>query len=397
MKRKLLFVTEALWIGGIETALINLLNRLDYEKYEVTCLVLRGRLDLADRITPKCRLVSADRDRAISFPKEYPFCRLYHLTRDCPRPSRRHRATLWAVPGLKWAENRLYIRYIRENLKDEGFDTCVIYSDRAAETAVRAVRAKRFLLFYHNAAVEKAYHDEIAYRKARKIIAVSEKMAAQLKAFRPKYAGKIVAVHNLVDVTGVGRHGKGAAFPANGFHLVTCGRLAPQKGIDWAIRALALLRDRGYENLHWWVLGGGPEEQALKQQIEAAGIGARFHLLGMQENPYPYMAAADLYVQPSRAENYSVAVLEAMALGLPILATVPAACEQIRSGETGLLCEADPEAIADGIEYLYTHPEERKGYSLALARWDPEEENRKIMDSLQRLLDGKEYEENLSL
>ena len=53
MKKKILFISEALWIGGIETALVNLLNRMDYEKYDVTCLVVRGSLDIADRITPK--------------------------------------------------------------------------------------------------------------------------------------------------------------------------------------------------------------------------------------------------------------------------------------------------------------------------------------------------------
>ena len=50
MKKQLLFITEALWIGGIETALVNLLHRMDYDKYDVTCLVLRGSLEMADRI-----------------------------------------------------------------------------------------------------------------------------------------------------------------------------------------------------------------------------------------------------------------------------------------------------------------------------------------------------------
>lgn len=392
MKRKLLFVTQALWIGGIETALVNLLNRLDYEKYDVSCLVLQSQLDMADRITPKCRLLVADRERVISFPKAYPFCRLHHLTRQCTNPSRLHNALMWAVPAARWLENRLYIRYIRKNLKKERFDTCIIYSDRTAETAVRAVRAKQYLLFYHNAVLEKAYHDEIGYRRSRKIVAVSEKKAEELKAFRPRHAGKYMAIHNLVDLAGVrarSRRPSGVTFPETGFHLVTCGRLARQKGIDWAIQAMKLLLDRGYEDLQWWVLGGGPEAENLERQIGEAGIGAHFHLLGMQSNPYPYMAAADLYVQPSRYENYSVAVLEAMALYRPILATVPAAGAQIRSGETGLLCGPGPEAIADGVAYLYNHREDMARYTQALQSSSLEEENRKIMDSLQRLFDGE--------
>ena len=50
MKKKLIFVAQALWIGGIESALVNLLNRLDYEQYDVTCLILRDYQDMADRM-----------------------------------------------------------------------------------------------------------------------------------------------------------------------------------------------------------------------------------------------------------------------------------------------------------------------------------------------------------
>lgn len=71
MKKKLIFITEALWIGGIETALVNLLNRLDYNRFDVTCLVLRDSLDVADRITPQCRLIVSDRQHKVTFPKGY--------------------------------------------------------------------------------------------------------------------------------------------------------------------------------------------------------------------------------------------------------------------------------------------------------------------------------------
>ena len=147
MKKKILFITEALWIGGIETALVNLLRRMDYDKYDVTCLILRGSLELADRIPPKCRLVVADREKTITFSDAYKFSRLYHLTEHAENPSRLHRAMMWATPAIRWLENRLYIHYIREQMKGEHFDTCVIYSDRTAETAVRAIDADRYLMF----------------------------------------------------------------------------------------------------------------------------------------------------------------------------------------------------------------------------------------------------------
>lgn len=392
MKKKILFISEALWIGGIETALVNLLNRMDYEKYDVTCLVVRGSLDIADQITPKCCLMVADREKTFTFPDTYQYSCLYHLTEESENPSRLHKAMMWAVPAIKWVENRLYIRYIRMNLKNEHFDTCVIYSDRTAEIAVRAIKAEQYLLFYHNAIMDKAYHDEIGYRKSKKIIAVSEKKADELKSFRPRYADKYMTIHNLVDLAGVmekSRMTAGVTFPENAFNLVTCGRLAHQKAIDWAIQSMESLLDKGYYNLQWWIVGGGPDAEKLQKQIDEAGIGDHFHLLGMQSNPYPYIANADLYVQPSRYENYSVVILEAMALCKPILATIPAAEMQIKSGENGLLCEANPESIAESIEYLYLHREEMEKYIQALTESGLDKQNEEIMDSLYRLLDGE--------
>lgn len=390
MKKKLIFVTEALWIGGIETALVNLLNRLDYEKYDVTCLIVRGCLDIADRITPQCRLIVADRERTFTFREPYRYSRLYHLTEDTDNPSRLHRAMMWTVPAIKWAENWLYIRYIREQMEGEHFDTCVIYSDVVAEMAVRAVHADKFLMFYHHGAMRRVYHDEIGYRKSEKVITVSEKTVTALKAFHPRYADKIIAVHNLVDTYSVlekSRETPAFMFPNESFNLVTCGRLSHAKAIDWAVVACKALLDKGYHDLQWWIVGGGPDEAELKKQISDAGIGEHFHLLGMQSNPYPYIANADLYVQPSRYENYSVVILEAMALCKPILATIPAAETQIMSGENGLLCEAAPDKIAESIEFLYLHREEREKYVQALRGNSLEEANDAILNRLYQLFE----------
>ena len=72
-----------------------------------------------------------------------------------------------------------------------------------------------------------------------------------------------------------------------------------------------------------------------------------------------------------------------------ILATIPAAEMQIRSGENGLLCEANPESIARSIEHLYLHREEMERYVRTLKENSLEKQNDEIMDSLYRLFDGK--------
>lgn len=385
MKKKLIFVSEALWVGGIETALVNLLNRLNYDKYEVTCLIVRDYQEMANRITPQCRLIVADRQHVVTFKKPYQYSRMFNLMEE-PQNASSARRLIWKVLCLflKAPEMRLYSRYIREQLAGEHFDTCIIYSDRTAELAVRGIVADKYLLFYHNAKLEKAYHDEIGYKKADAIIAVSESKAAELREFRHEHSVKIVAIHNLVDLDSIKEKSElkpTVEFPKETFNIVTCGRLAHQKAIDWAIIACKELMDKG-RKFHWWIVGGGPDESALRQQIKEYGVEERFHLLGMQSNPYPYIANADLYVQPSRYENYSVVILEAMVLCKPILATMPAASEQIKSGKNGLLCDANPHGIAVAIAQLMENEEERCRYISYLEEHSLEKENEKIMEQL---------------
>ena len=390
MKKKIIFVTEALWIGGIETALVNLLGRMDYDKYDVTCLVIRGSLELADRIHPKCRLLVADREKTFTFSTPYKFSRLYHLTEHAENPSRLHQAMMWAVPTIKWVENRLYLRYIRERMQGERFDTCVIYSDRTAETAVRAINADRYLMFYHHGAMRKEYHDEIGYRKADRIITVSNFVERQLRRFRPKYADKMMTLHNLTDVEGIRAKAEAPIpeeFSKNEFHIVSCGRVSREKGMDLAVEACAKLLEMGHDNIHWWIIGGGPDFQTVLAKAAELHLDDHLTLLGMQDNPYPYIHRADLYVQPSRFEGYPMTVLEALVLGKPVVSTDNGgSSEMLTEGVTGTLCPISSEGIAQSVHGLLINQSALEQMRNNVEQTDMDAENRQTLRSLEELL-----------
>lgn len=389
MKRKLIFITEALWIGGIESALVNLLNRIDYEKYDVTCLVLRGSLDLADRMPPECRLIVADRQHPVTFGEAYKYKRMYNLMEE-PQHATKLRRFIWKAlcAFLRAPEARLYAAYVKKQLGEEHFDTAIIYSDRVAETAVRAVNADKFLMFYHHGAMRREYHDTYGYKKAEKIIAVSELLAEKLKKYRPQYAEKIIAVNNLIDIERIKRMSAEepeTKFPKERFNIVSCGRLSEAKGMDIAASACGELVSAGFTNIRWWIVGGGPEEDALREQIAKLHLEEYVMLLGMRSNPYPYIRMADLYVQPSRFEGHCVTVMEARILAKPILATKNAAHEQINDGCDGMLCDTDASSIAGGIRVLIEHSELREKFKKALEHQDFDAANERIMQRLYSL------------
>ena len=82
MKKKIIFVTEALWLGGIEISLVNVLKNIDYDRFDVTVLALRNYRDLESQIPAQCRLIIADRMTG-----SYPFKRLFGLMEKPRRPS----------------------------------------------------------------------------------------------------------------------------------------------------------------------------------------------------------------------------------------------------------------------------------------------------------------------
>lgn len=389
MKKKVIFVTKALWIGGIETALVNLLKYFDYDRYEVTLLVLKAELDVLDQIHPKCRVLVADRDQTVSFQEKYKYKKLSHLTEQTENPSVLHKMMMWAVPIIRWAENQLYIQYIRKLMHDEQFDTAVIYSDVAGETAVKAIKADKFLMFYHHGAMRHVYHDKIAYRKCRSIIAVSENQAEALRRFNPQYKDKIVAIHNLADVEGIRE--KALALPeepfdSRKFNIVSVGRVSHEKGMDFAVRVCAELVKNGYNNICWWIIGDGPAMQEVKETIRELKLEKYVMMPGMKKNPYPYIQQADLYVQPSRFEAFGLTIIEALILGKAVVSTnTLGACETIKNEENGLLCETDVEKLAARIEFLLQNPEKLEELKRAAGQIDFIEQNQKNLSVLEKL------------
>lgn len=390
MKKKIVFVTTALWIGGIETALANLLKQFDYDSYELTLVVLKAEMDLLPRIDPRCRVLILDRDRTVSFTKPYRHSKLYHLTEESSAPSRLHRLMRWAVPVIKRIETYFYLSYIRSCLRNESFDTAVIYSDAVAGFTVKAVRANRYLMFYHHGIMRRIDYDSAAWRRCRHIVAVSRHQAEQLRLFRPRYAEKITVIHNLADIETVTSRAEAdppQTFRHDCFHIVTVGRVSWEKGMDLAAEACALLVRAGFTKLRWWIVGGGPALRELHDQIHRLEIEAYMIPVGMAENPYPYIRKANLYVQPSRFEGYPMTLLEALVLGKPVLSTDnPGARELLQSYGTGHMCKIDAGDMADQIRNLMTAGGNAELYCQSPPLSALRDENRRCLEQLYALL-----------
>lgn len=133
--------------------------------------------------------------------------------------------------------------------------------------------------------------------------------------------------------------------------VVAVGRLERQKGFEFLIEAIKLLNTEG-TRVRLLILGEGTMRESLERKVADCGIGDMVRMSGFVTNPYPHMAGADVFVCSSVSEGMSNTILEAMALGLPVVSTDHefGASDVIKHGDSGLLVPVgDSKAMASSI------------------------------------------------
>jgi len=146
------------------------------------------------------------------------------------------------------------------------------------------------------------------------------------------------------------------------------GRLDRQKGPDVLIRAMDSLQGRMTSpNVHLLIAGDGPMRGQVAKMIERSRLGGSVRLLGFTDDVSGLLSAADILVMPSRWEGFGLAAAEAMAAGLPVIATRVAGLEELVAHErTGLLVRSeDCDELAGAIARLAADPDLRRAMGQA--------------------------------
>jgi|GEM_PF-757016 len=136
------------------------------------------------------------------------------------------------------------------------------------------------------------------------------------------------------------------------------GRLDKQKGFTYLIEAAAEVSQK-YSPVNFLLVGGGEEEQTLKEQVARHNLEAVFHFAGAQNNVVPYLEAMDITVMSSLYESFGFVLAEYMAMGKPSVATdIPVFAEIVKDGESAVVVkQADAPALAKGLIKLLNNPE----------------------------------------
>jgi glycosyltransferase involved in cell wall biosynthesis len=199
-----------------------------------------------------------------------------------------------------------------------------------------------------------------AYRQSRCVIAVSQQAADSAERYYRLPENSVHVIHNPVDIEAV-RQNATAMTPTRDdrLTLVCVGRMTGEKGHRDLVEAIRLSQSKWPENvpgLRLWMVGDGPLRAELERQWDGSAGRHTIEFLGSQNNAAPWIAAADALVLPSHFEGMPNVVLEAMALGTPVIATRAGGTMELERGEPTILWAQprDPSSLADAIAGLST-------------------------------------------
>lgn len=233
-----------------------------------------------------------------------------------------------------------------------------------------------------------------AYRIATPV-AVSEGVKEGLVEFYGTPRERVAVLPNFLDLQGVDHRAAepGPELPADRFHVVTVGRFQPQKGHSHLLDAFSRLVTKPLPRRpHLHLLGQGPLREELEQAVRRSGLTGHVTFAGFVANPLAYVRRCDLFCLPSFYEGMPVALLEAMACEVPVIASdCPSGPrEALAGGEFGrLVSVGNPAELAEAIEQVLVDPAAARA-AAAVARWRVEEEYSVPvgMRRLERLLDA---------
>lgn len=380
--KKILFINGHLNTGGVERSLVDVLRHMDYTKYAVDLLLLEDTGDYVSELPPEVKTRFRDIHHTYGgFASSIRQCTTAH---DWMCLRLRMLFLLRKILGSRALKPAAAL------LLGEHYYDCVIgfRPGICADLAGYSVKAKRRITWWHHGEfnVDRVAYDDMCSRMDA-VAVVSQSCKEMLQGQLPGLADKLVYIPNMLDAVAIGQKAGNSPYTGDMLHIVSVGRLAPEKHFENVFPAAKALRQAGIA-FAWHVIGDGPERSKLEALIVVNDLKDHVILEGSKTNPYPYMKYADLFVHPSYIESQGLTVLEAMALGVPCVVTKSRGpCEFIKDGVNGLLTEQSPESLTKKVLSILTDKtlyQSIKENTVCPEQFGPD----RVMKQIEALIDG---------
>lgn len=392
----------AMFIGGAERSLIGLLEAFDESRFDVGLFLYHHEGDFLPFIPKKIQLLPTHPAYvALDLPIRSLLRNgqwIYGAARVLAKLMLKWRSALAGKPAS--AFNTMF--YISKHLlpflpKIEGEYDLAINFLGSNDILLNRVTARVKMGWIHtdySKYNEFKALDELMWKcwgKIDHIVNVSDECTRIFQTCFPFLSIKCLTIENILSADFVRQQASAditeemPAIPGE-YRICSVGRFCHAKNFDSIPEVARRLNDLGIR-VKWYLIGYGSDEPLIRAKIAASGVEDQVIMLGKKSNPYPYMQACDVYVQPSRFEGKAVTVREAQILGKPVLITnFPTAKDQLEDGVDGLITNHGIDGIVEGIRKLIEDPDLRK--RLAATAYSRDYSNRGEVEKIYRLLRG---------
>lgn len=397
--KRILIVSHAMELGGAERSLLGLLNVLDPKRYKIDLFLLRHEGELLEyipeyvHVLPKVAAYTVLARPMKDTLREGHFwltgVRLYAKIKAA-RYNKKHQYKDSAV-ALEYSHKYIK-RYMPKINPTVEYDLAISFLTPHYFVAEK-VRAKKKIAWIHTDYKKVQINipsETVMWGKYDYIASISEEVSKSFLEVCPSLRSKLILIENILPERLIKRQAmeldvtKEMPVIEDGFRLLSIGRYCTAKNFDNVPAICSCLLTKGIK-VKWYIIGFGGDEELIRQKIAAAKMEEYVILLGKKENPYPYIKACDLYVQPSRYEGKSVTVREAQMFAKPVVITAyPTSGSQLEDGVDGVVVPMDNEGCADGIAKLLDDPKKMQSLSEACRRRDYS--NQKEVEKLYELL-----------
>ena len=377
--KRILIIHSNMELGGAESSLLGLLDTINYSEYSVDLFLLNhsgeflplinSHVNLLPEIPSYKALMQSISTNLGEGNIRIALSRCYARVRSALSHGALHLAH-----NYKQYFHKLCVPYL-PNIPGE-YDLTISFNDPHYIIG-KKVNAKVKLAWFHTDASHLQFCDDIEkemWGMSDYVINVSEDCK---NAFDKKHSyldvQKSLVIENILSKRLISvRSGESQTdMPSDGaIRLLSVGRFCDAKNFDNVPDICRRLAEDGL-NVKWYLIGYGGDELLIRRKIAEAGMQDRVIILGKKGNPYPYMRACDLYVQPSRYEGKAVTVREAQLLGKPVVITDYATSgSQLEDGVDGVIVPMDNAGCAAGIAALLRDPVRMRALSENCAKRD---------------------------
>lgn len=356
--KKLLFAAYDMNVGGIETALITLLNYFADKKYKITLVLEKKQGTFLNDLDKRIDVIT------------YTPC-------ECKNVIIRKMRNL-----LKKIE--FTIKYKNKYDFAASFATYSKSSSFVARTASKNNalwgHADYLELFKNNENSVKEFFNSIQYNKFKKIIFVSKAGMDNFIKIFPEMKEKVNYCNNLIDYNKIEQmSNEEIEYKRNVYTFVNVGRHDEiQKRLTRIIEAAKML-DKDKMQFKILLIGEGKDTNTYKKMVKDYNLKEKIEFVGLKKNPYPYIKASDSVILTSDYEGYPVVYTEALILNKPILTTDVSAAEEAIKDKYGIIVPKDAKALYEAMKSFIIN-----GYIIK-QKFNAEEYNNKTIKKLEEL------------